>query len=92
MDKRPLLLRTVILAVVVILFVIAMYPLRERDYYQVFTEMLKDKKDPQAAELVAKAKDLQAKNPQLYQSQALLMAADAKGVELRNKIKNRNII
>lgn len=90
MDKRPLLLRTVILAIVVTLFVIAMYPLRERDYYQVFTEMLKDKKDPQAAELVASAKDLQAKNPQLYQSQALLMAADAKGVELRNKIKNRN--
>jgi hypothetical protein len=30
---------------VIALFIIGMYPLRERDYYQVFMEMLKDPGD-----------------------------------------------
>ena len=61
MDKRPLLLRTFIVLFVTVLFVLAMYPLRERDYYQVFSEMLKDKKDSAAAALVKEARDLQKK-------------------------------
>ena len=44
MEQRPLLLRTFVVIFVMVLFVLAMYPLRERDYYQVFGEMLKDKK------------------------------------------------
>ena len=59
MENRPLLLRTGIVLFVMILFVLAMYPLSERDYYQVFSEMLKDKKDASAAALIADAKALQ---------------------------------
>ena len=91
MDKRPLLLRTFIVLFVTVLFVLAMYPLRERDYYQVFSEMLKDKKDPAAAALVKEARDLQKKNPQLFQSQALLQAADAKGIDLTKKVKGSDL-
>ena len=52
MDKRPLFLRTFITIFVIALFIIGMYPLRERDYYQVFMEMLKDPGDKDAAALV----------------------------------------
>ena len=55
MDKRPLLLRTFITIFVIALFIIGMYPLRERDYYQVFMEMLKDPADKDAAALVEDA-------------------------------------
>ena len=91
MEKRPLLLRTGIVLFVMILFVLAMYPLRERDYYQVFSEMLLDKKDASAAALIADAKELQKKNPQLFQSQALLQAADAKRIDLTKKVKGADL-
>ena len=87
MENRPLLLRTCITIFVIALFIIGMYPLRERDYYQVFMEMLKDPGDKQAAELVEDAKKLKAANPQLFQSQVLLQAAESKKVDLTKKVK-----
>ena len=87
MEKRPLLLRTCITIFVVALFIIGMYPLRERDYYQVFMEMLKDPGDKDAASLVEDAKKLKAANPQLFQSQALLQAAESKNIKLIHKVK-----
>lgn len=91
MEQRPLLLRTFVVIFVMVLFVLAMYPLRERDYYQVFGEMLKDKNDPAMKTLVEAAKDLQKKDPQLFQSQALLQAADAKGIDLTGKVKGSDL-
>ncbi|MBR2910127.1 MAG: hypothetical protein IKC05_00825, partial [Lentisphaeria bacterium] len=91
MEQRPLLLRTCVVLFVMALFVLAMHPIRERDYYQVFGEMLKDKKDAAAIALVDDAKALQKKNPQLFQSQALLQAADAKGIDLTKKVKGSDL-
>ncbi len=91
MEQRPLLLRTCAVIFVVVLFVLAMHPLRERDYYQVFNEMLKDRKDAAAAALVEDAKSLQKKNPQLFQSQALLQVAESKGVDLTKKVKGADL-
>ena len=91
MEQRPLLLRTCVVLFVMALFVLAMHPIRERDYYQVFGEMLKDKKDAAAIALVEDAKALQKKNPQLFQSQALLQAADAKGIDLTKKVKGSDL-
>ena len=91
MEQRPLLLRTCVVLFVMALFVLAMHPIRERDYYQVFGEMLKDKKDAAAMALVEDAKALQKKNPQLFQSQALLQAADAKGIDLTKKVKGSDL-
>lgn len=91
MEQRPLLLRTFITVFVVVLFVLAMHPLHERDYYQVFSEMLKDKGDAQAEMVIKDAKALQEKNPQLFQSQALLQAADAKGIDLTKKVKGSDL-
>ena len=82
MNKRPLILRTLITVVVVLVFTLAIHPLFQRDYYETFLGMLKDKQDPEAHQVVKEAKALQEANPQLYQSQALLQAADAKGLDL----------
>ncbi len=91
MEHKALLLRTIVVAVVVAIFAFSMYPLRERDYYQVFHEMLKDKSDAQAAELVETARALQAADPGLYQSQALLKAADDRGVNLVAKVNGSGL-
>ena len=37
MDKKPLLLRTILVIVVAATFAAAMYPLSQRDYYEVFS-------------------------------------------------------
>ena len=74
MNKRPLILRTLITVVVVLVFTLAIHPLFQRDYYETFLGMLKDKQDPEAHQVVKEAKALQEANPQLYQSQALLQA------------------
>ena len=46
MNKRPLVLRTAIVIVVLLVFCTAMYPLVPPDYYDAFVTLLKDKKDP----------------------------------------------
>ena len=91
MDRRPLVLRTVIVAIVVATFCLALHPLMQRDYYAVFVSMLKDRQDKQALDLVGQAKKLQAENPQLFQSQALLQAADSAGVDLTKKVKGSDL-
>lgn len=88
MNNRPLILRTVITLIVVAVFVSAMYPLFQKDYYETFFGLLKEKKDPVAVELVEHARKLQAADPQLYQSQALLQAAGEKGIDLTERVKN----
>ena len=91
MNKRPLILRTLITVVVVLVFMLAIHPLFQRDYYETFLGMLKDKQDPEAHQVVKEAKALQEANPQLYQSQALLQAADAKGLDLTRKVKGNDL-
>ena len=86
MNQRPLFLRTAIALVVILVFAVSIHPLMERDYYETFLAVLRDPGDPAAKktaeEVVAKAKELQAEKPDLYQSQALLLAADAKDIDL----------
>ncbi|MBQ7396322.1 MAG: protein translocase subunit SecD [Lentisphaeria bacterium] len=92
MENRPLLLRTCITVFVIALFIIGMYPLRERDYYQVFMEMLKNPGDKEAAALVEDAKKLKEANPQLFQSQVLLQAAENRKIDLTKKVKGDGLL
>ena len=88
MERGSLILRTIVVAIVVTVFALSLHPLVQRDYYAVFIEMLRDKKDvPQAQVLVEKAKALQKEDPALYQSQALLRAADESGTDLTSMVK-----
>ena len=99
MDKRPLILRTLITLVVVAVFASAIHPLFERDYYVTFLGLLVKPASPEEARkvqeeadaLVADAEKLRAEDPNLYQSQALLKAADDKGVDLTKMVRGNDL-
>ncbi|MDR0931957.1 MAG: protein translocase subunit SecD [Victivallales bacterium] len=99
MNKRPLILRTLIVLVVVGVFASAIHPLFERDYYETFKGLLvkpsnqdeAKKIQDQADKLVKDAEKLQAQDPNLYQSQALLKAADDSGVDLTKMVKGNDL-
>ena len=88
MNKRPLILRTLIVLVVVGVFASAIHPLFERDYYETFLGLLVKPADPEEAKkvqadaekLVKEAVALRKADPNLFQSLALLKAADDSGV------------
>jgi SecD/SecF fusion protein len=100
MNKRPLILRTVIFAIIIVVFFLEISPLTPLDFYKTFNSMLKDSANPVAAKLVAEAQATQVKDPSIYPSIALLEAADKSGVELKslvnakgNKLEvNRDVI
>ena len=100
MNKRPLILRTVIFAIIILVFFLEISPLAPLDFYTTFNSILKNPDSPVATKLVAEAKAAQAKNPDIYPSIALLEAADQSGVELKslvnakgNKLEvNRDVI
>ncbi len=90
MNGRPLVLRTLIVFVVVLVFAWAIHPLVQRDYYETFLGMVSATSRAEAEQLIADAEALQKADPQLFQSQALLQAADAKGVDLASRIHDRS--
>ena len=91
MNKKPVLLRTLLAIVVMVIFGAAMYPLTPRDYYDTFKSLLKDPSDKTASELIAAAKAYQAKDKDLFESQALLKAADERGVNLAPMVKGEGL-
>ncbi|MBS1371671.1 MAG: protein translocase subunit SecD [Lentisphaeria bacterium] len=99
MNKRPLILRTLIALVVVGVFASAIHPLFERDYYETFLSLLVKPANPEeakkiqedAAKLVADAEKLRSGDPNLYQSQALLKAAEETGVDLTKMVKGNDL-
>ena len=91
MNKKPVLLRTLLAIVVMVIFGAAMYPLTPRDYYDTFKSLLKDPSDKTASELIAAAKAYQAKDKDLFESQALLKAADERGVNLAPMVKGEDL-
>ena len=66
MNKRPLVLRTAIVIVVMLVFCAAMYPLVPPDFYDAYVSLLTDKKDAQALKLVDKA-GITVGKPQIQQ-------------------------
>ena len=91
MNKRPWMLRTAIAVIVILVFVCSMYPLTQRDFYETFRKLLADPKDPVAEQLIQDAKAMQAKNPELFASQALLAATEAKGIVLKDHLKDKSL-
>ena len=91
MNKKPLLLRSLLVLIVVAVFAAAMYPLAERDYYEVFQELLKNPNDKEALDLIKTAREKEKKDKNLFQSQALLSAADEAGVNLAKKVNGKDL-
>ena len=91
MERKPILLRTLLVLVVTAVFAVAMYPLTPRNYYDAFRSLLKDPDDPVAAKLIDAAKAKQKKNPNLFEPQALTAAADEAGVNLAPRVKGSDL-
>ncbi|WP_176015208.1 protein translocase subunit SecD [Victivallis sp. Marseille-Q1083] len=91
MNKKPYVLRLIIALVVVAIFSFSIYPLTQRDFYDTFQNLLKDPNSAEAAELIAEAKLMQAADATIYPSNALLEAANAKGIQLKNLVKGKDL-
>ena len=91
MNKKPLLLRTLLAIITIVIFAAAMYPLTPKNFYDTFKGLLKDKNDAAAAALITDAQARQAKDKDLFESQALLAAADEKGVNLADMVKGEGL-
>ena len=82
--KEYLKLRTFIVLGVVAVFACAIHPLKPLDFYETFKSVLKSPEAALKAEpVIADAKAAQSKRADLYPATALLEAADARGVELK---------
>ncbi|MBE6369422.1 MAG: protein translocase subunit SecD [Lentisphaerae bacterium] len=86
-DKRPVILRTVIAIIVIGVFAWSTYPLQERDFYKTFLSVLKNPDDVQGKKLVDEAQQLQKASPDLFDTNALLQAANKNGVLLSDITK-----
>ncbi len=84
-------LRTFIVIAVIAVFAGSMMPLAPRDFFDTFVSILKDPNDAEAKKLIAEAKEMTAKNPDLYDSQALLAAADNAKIDLKTRVKGENL-
>ena len=91
MNKKPIFLRTLLAIITMVIFGAAMYPLAPKDFYATFLDLLKDKNDKVAAELISDARARQAKDRDIFESQALLAAADEKGVNLAPMLKGEGL-
>jgi len=90
-NQKPLALRTAIALIVILVFAFSMYPLAQRNFYDVFHSILKDKKDPAAALVITEAKKLQDADKQMYATQAILQVADAKGIDLTKMVNGNDL-
>ncbi len=91
MNKRPVILRTFIALVVILVFLVSVHPLAPRDFYDTFKAALQAEGDSQAQKLIAEAKKRQAADSSLHPSQALLQSADAEGVELKELVRGKDL-
>ncbi len=91
MNKKPLLMRTIIVIVVTLLFAVSTYPLTPRDFYKTFQSILRTSNDPVAEKVISEAKKMQQVNPTLYPSTALLQAADENGIDLKSHVVGKDI-
>ena len=100
MNKRPIILRTVIFAIIILVFFLEINPLAPLDFYKTFKSLLKNPDSPVAAKLISEAQAAQAEDSNMYPSIALLEAANKSGIELSalvdakgNKLEvNRDVI
>jgi len=89
MNKKPILLRSILALIVLAVFIFSMYPLGQSDFYKSFQSMMADAKNPQLEEVISLAKKKEAANKGMYASTAIEEAARDKGVLLTQFVKPR---
>ena len=82
MNKRPVLWRTIIALVIIGIFAVSMYPLKERDFFETFLKSVKNPSDPEVVKVLDSAKALRASGKEEFDASALLQAASDNGIYL----------
>ena len=71
MNKRPVLWRTIIALVIIGIFAVSMYPLKERDFFETFLKSVKNPSDPEVVKVLDSAKALRASGKEEFDASAL---------------------
>ncbi|MDD3117815.1 MAG: protein translocase subunit SecD [Victivallales bacterium] len=90
MNKKPVLLRSILALAVIAVFAISIYPLHQRDFFTTFLEVV-GKPDAKIKEVVALAQTKKAKDKNLFDSIAVEQAASELGVNLCDYVKFKGI-
>ncbi len=92
MNKKPLLLRAVVALMVIAVFVISLFPLTERDFYDTFRSLWKDVNDPVLTQVEMRARELQAATPGMYPSAALEEVAKREKVNFVDRVDGKQYL
>ncbi len=85
MNKKPLMFRTVLAAIVIVVFALSIYPLKPLDFYETLRKRA-GKVDDRLEAVIALAKANQAKDANLYAPTAMLTAAEELDVKLTDYV------
>ncbi len=95
MNNKPVFWRLAFAVVVIAVFALSIYPLRQGDFYETFEKTLTtklEKDDLLIQEIVKNAKQKELEQKDLYPSTAIELAAEEKGADLTKFVKAKGIL
>jgi len=90
MNKKPVLLRSILVLIILAVFAWSMFPLQPRNFYNTLDEI--SKKNPQVERVIKLAKEKQAQDKNLYPSMAIDQAANKLNINLADYVNIPNIV
>ncbi len=90
MNKKPVLLRSILALAIIAIFTISIYPLQQRDFYETFKEVI-GKGDGKTEEIIKLAKEKQQQDKNLFASIAAEQAVTDLGVNLCDYVKIKGV-
>ena len=96
MNKKPVLLRLILVLIIIAVFAWSMFPLQPLDFYKTLQRVTSN--SPQVEKVIKLAKEKQAKDKNLYPQMAIDQAADdlnvnlAKYVSIPNVVTNQDVL
>ena len=90
MNKKPVLLRSIFVIIILVVFAWSMFPLQPRNFYKTLLSVTG--KNPQVEQVITLAKEKQAKDKNLYPQMAVDQAAESLNVNLAKYTKITNVI
>ncbi len=90
MNKKPVLLRLILVIIILAVFAWSMFPLQPRNFYKTLLSVTGN--SPEVQKVVKLAEEKQAKDKNLYPQMAIDQAADQLNVSLAKYVKIPNVV
>jgi SecD/SecF fusion protein len=90
MNKKPVLLRIILVLIILAVFAWSMFPLQPRDFYKTLQSVTDN--SPQVERVIKLAREKQAEDKNLYPQMAIDQAADELNVSLAKYVKIPNVV